>query len=106
MRISQNFIKILYYVVDHVRIFHTAYLVTSGTGEVACFGRTPYEAYLKAWLSAGYTLPTKTILVSIGPEQQKEEFLPWASVRIDGDGVVSISNRLDFDFSRVSLVRD
>ncbi|KAF4692833.1 hypothetical protein FOZ60_012527 [Perkinsus olseni] len=52
------------------------------TGEVACFGRTPYEAYLKAWLSAGYCLPTKTILVSIGPQQQKEEFLPWAKVLI------------------------
>lgn len=40
----------------------------SSTGEVASFGRTTHEAFLKSLLSAGFKLPnnTRTILLSIG----------------------------------------
>merc|ERR1711972_305974 len=48
------------------------------TGEVACFGVNQYEAFLKAMISAGFKLPTKNILISIGPSQQKIEFVQYA----------------------------
>jgi len=38
----------------------------ASTGEVACFGEDRYEAYLKALLSTGFSLPSKTVLLSIG----------------------------------------
>jgi len=44
------------------------------TGEVACFGVNKYEAFLKAMISAGFKLPTKNILLCIGPSIQKTEF--------------------------------
>ena len=47
----------------------------ASTGEVACFGRTREEAFLLAELSVGVKIPRKGIFVSIGGEQQKEEFL-------------------------------
>ena len=37
-----------------------------GVGEVACFGASRYEAYMKALLSTGFKLPKKDILLSIG----------------------------------------
>jgi len=48
------------------------------TGEVACFGKNQYEAFLKAMIAAGFKLPTKNILISIGPLAQKMEFLQYA----------------------------
>merc|ERR1719218_346550 len=48
------------------------------TGEVACFGQNQYEAFLKAMIAAGFKLPTKNILISIGPLAQKMEFLQYA----------------------------
>ncbi len=38
----------------------------SSTGEVACFGASRQEAYLKAMLSTGFTVPKKNILLAIG----------------------------------------
>lgn len=38
----------------------------ASTGEVACFGENRYEAYLKALMSTGMTIPKKSILLSIG----------------------------------------
>ena len=38
----------------------------SSTGEVACFGDNRYEAYLKGMMSTGFTIPKKSILISIG----------------------------------------
>merc|ERR1712110_874381 len=46
------------------------------TGEVACFGVNKYEAFLKAMIAAGFRLPTRNVLVCIGPAQQKLEFIP------------------------------
>jgi carbamoyl-phosphate synthase large subunit len=48
------------------------------TGEVACFGVNQYEAFLKAMISAGFRLPTKNVLVCVGPALQKVEFLHQA----------------------------
>lgn len=48
----------------------------ASTGEVACFGRDKYEAYMKALLSTGMTMPKKNILLSIGSFKEKLEMLP------------------------------
>ncbi|CAG8808375.1 30483_t:CDS:1, partial [Racocetra persica] len=50
----------------------------ASTGEVACFGRDKYEAYLKALISTGITvtMPRKNILLSIGSFKEKNEMLP------------------------------
>ncbi|TPX69761.1 hypothetical protein SpCBS45565_g02192 [Spizellomyces sp. 'palustris'] len=48
----------------------------ASTGEVACFGRDKYEAYMKALLATGFTMPKKNILISIGSFKEKLEFLP------------------------------
>merc|ERR1712100_298257 len=53
------------------------------TGEVACFGQNQYEAFLKAMIAAGFKLPTKNILISIGPLAQKMEFLQYAQTLTD-----------------------
>lgn len=38
----------------------------ASTGEVACFGDNRHEAYLKAMMSTGFSIPEKSILLSIG----------------------------------------
>ncbi|GMR52785.1 hypothetical protein PMAYCL1PPCAC_22980 [Pristionchus mayeri] len=47
----------------------------ASTGEVACFGKTRYEAYLKALLSTGFVVPKKNIFISIGGYTAKTEML-------------------------------
>ncbi|KAG8945336.1 hypothetical protein FRC04_000871 [Tulasnella sp. 424] len=49
----------------------------ASTGEVACFGKNKYEAYLKALISTGMVLPKKNILLSIGSFKEKLEMLPF-----------------------------
>ncbi|KAF2277390.1 aspartate carbamoyltransferase [Westerdykella ornata] len=48
----------------------------ASTGEVACFGRTKYEAYMKGLIATGFRLPKKNILLSIGSFKDKLEMLP------------------------------
>lgn len=48
----------------------------ASTGEVACFGKDRWEAYLKATISTGFKLPEKNILLSIGSFKDKVEMLP------------------------------
>ncbi|KAF7314030.1 Bifunctional pyrimidine biosynthesis protein [Mycena chlorophos] len=48
----------------------------ASTGEVACFGREKYEAYLKALISTGIVPPKKIILFSVGSYRDKLEILP------------------------------
>ncbi|KAI0022516.1 carbamoyl-phosphate synthase [Xylariomycetidae sp. FL0641] len=48
----------------------------ASTGEVACFGRDKYEAYLKALMSTGFKIPKSNILLSIGSYKDKKEMLP------------------------------
>lgn len=49
----------------------------ASTGEVACFGKNKYEAYLKSLISTGFKLPKKNILFSIGSYKEKHELLPY-----------------------------
>ncbi|TFK22828.1 aspartate carbamoyltransferase [Coprinopsis marcescibilis] len=48
----------------------------ASTGEVACFGRDKYEAYLKGLISTGIHPPKKNILFSVGSYKEKLEILP------------------------------
>ncbi|KAK5199734.1 Carbamoyl-phosphate synthase [Exophiala xenobiotica] len=48
----------------------------ASTGEVACFGRDRFEAYIKATISTGFKLPEKNVLLSIGSFKDKMEMLP------------------------------
>ncbi len=50
----------------------------SSTGEVACLGTSVHEAFLKALLAAGFRLPEKNILVSLGGDENKEKFAEHA----------------------------
>lgn len=47
----------------------------SSTGEVACFGTNVHEAFLKGMLAANFKLPKKNIVISIGPQSAKNEFV-------------------------------
>jgi carbamoyl-phosphate synthase (ammonia) len=44
----------------------------ASTGEVACFGASREEAFLKALLSTGFKMPKKNILVSVNEDLQDE----------------------------------
>jgi carbamoyl-phosphate synthase (ammonia) len=44
----------------------------ASTGEVACFGKTREEAFLKALLSTGFKMPQKNILVSVQESLQDD----------------------------------
>lgn len=44
----------------------------SSTGEVACFGASTEEAFLKSLLSTGFKMPKKNILVSVQADLQDE----------------------------------
>ncbi len=50
----------------------------SSTGEVACFGDSLEEAFLKSLLSTGFRLPKKNILLTLGDIEEKIEFLDSA----------------------------
>jgi len=51
----------------------------ASTGEVACLGEDVHEAFLKALISAGFELPRKNILLSLGGELSKHRFLASAT---------------------------
>ncbi len=59
----------------------------ASTGEVACLGDDFDEAFLKAMLSVGYSLPIKNVLLSTGPLESKVALLEHvkllAGLRID-----------------------
>ncbi len=54
---------------------HTSVEMAS-TGEVACFGDSYSEALLKSMMAAGFRLPKKNVLVSLGKEENKIKMLP------------------------------
>ena len=58
----------------------------ASTGEVACLGEDVHEAFLKSLLSAGYVLPRRSILLSIGGRVQKHKFLAAART-LEGMGL-------------------
>lgn len=60
----------------------------ASTGEVACFGRNKYEAYLKALLATGIKIPKKNVLLSIGSFKEKVELLPQVKELYDNGFVI------------------
>jgi len=53
------------------------------TGEVACFGVNQYEAFLKGMIAAGFKLPAKNVLLCIGGQEKKLEFVTYAKLFVD-----------------------
>ncbi len=47
----------------------------ASTGEVGCLGDDFNEAFLKSYISVGFVMPEKTVLLSTGPIGNKAEFL-------------------------------
>lgn len=47
----------------------------ASTGEVACFGENKFEAFIKALISTGFTIPKKNILLTVGAYKAKTEML-------------------------------
>jgi carbamoyl-phosphate synthase large subunit len=47
----------------------------ASTGEVGCIGKELDDAFFKAFLSVGFTMPKKNVLVSAGPLESKGRFL-------------------------------
>ncbi|KAJ8588189.1 glutathione synthetase ATP-binding domain-like protein [Rhizopogon salebrosus TDB-379] len=69
----------------------------ASTGEVACFGRDKYEAYLKALISTGIVPPKKNILFSIGSYQEILEILPSVrKLHAAGYNIFATSDTADF----------
>ncbi|OBZ72818.1 Protein pyrABCN, partial [Grifola frondosa] len=69
----------------------------ASTGEVACFGRDKYEAYIKALISTGIVLPKKNILFSIGSYKEKLEILPSVQkLHAAGYNIFATSGTADF----------
>ncbi|KZT20717.1 carbamoyl-phosphate synth [Neolentinus lepideus HHB14362 ss-1] len=69
----------------------------ASTGEVACFGRDKYEAYLKALISTGIVPPKKNILFSIGGYKEKLELLPVVQkLRAAGYNIFATAGTADF----------
>jgi len=52
----------------------------ASTGEVACLGEDVEEAYLKSILATDQHLPQKTVLISLGGEENKIRFLEEAGL--------------------------
>ena len=52
----------------------------ASTGETGCIGPELSDAFLKAFLSVGFRLPTKSIFLSTGPIESKAEFLESAKM--------------------------
>ncbi|KAH9974929.1 carbamoyl-phosphate synth [Lactifluus volemus] len=69
----------------------------ASTGEVACFGRDKYEAYLKALMSTGIVPPEKNILFSVGGFKEKVELLPSVQkLQAAGYNIFATSGTSDF----------
>ncbi|TFY80757.1 hypothetical protein EWM64_g3257 [Hericium alpestre] len=69
----------------------------ASTGEVACFGRDKFEAYLKALISTGIVPPKKNILFSIGGYKEKLELLPSIQrLQAAGYNIFATSGTADF----------
>ncbi|KAG0278845.1 hypothetical protein BGZ95_002994 [Linnemannia exigua] len=69
----------------------------ASTGEVACFGKDKYDAYIKALVSTGFTLPKKNILLSIGSFKEKMEMLPAVKrLRALGYNLFATAGTADF----------
>jgi len=83
------------------------------TGEVACFGKNHYDAYLKALSSVGINIPKKAILLSIGSFKFKKEFVE--SVKLLNDmgytlygttGTAEYYKELNINIKELSINQD
>lgn len=69
----------------------------ASTGEVACFGATREEAYLKGLVASSHRVPKKTIGVSIGTYKEKLEFLASAKQLVSlGMKLIATPGTADF----------
>ncbi|KAG5641186.1 hypothetical protein DXG03_005797 [Asterophora parasitica] len=69
----------------------------ASTGEVACFGRDKYEAYIKGLIATGIIPPKKNILFSIGSYREKLELLPSIQkLNSAGYNIFATSGTADF----------
>ena len=76
------------------------------TGEVAAFGRNRYEAFLKALLSTGqFQIPKKGILLCIGPQNGKSEFLPYAETLEKTLGYQLFATETTYEFLKTACPR-
>ena len=53
------------------------------TGEVACFGHTKEEAYIKGICATGFVLPSKKVLLSLEDNTHLHEFEAAAAALCD-----------------------
>jgi len=58
----------------------------ASTGEVACFGEDIEEAYLKAIIATGGSIPSKGVFISLGGQDKKLKFLEGAK-QLDALGI-------------------
>jgi carbamoyl-phosphate synthase/aspartate carbamoyltransferase len=69
----------------------------ASTGEVACFGRDKYEAYLKGLIATGIIPPKKNILFSVGSYKEKLEILSSVQkLSAAGYNIFATSGTADF----------
>jgi len=47
------------------------------TGEVACFGRSIHEAFLKAIISTGFKIPKRSVLLSVKGDENRFRCIGW-----------------------------
>ena len=74
-----------------------SYVEMASTGEVACFGDTYSEALLKSMLAAGFRLPKKNVLVSLGKEENKMKLLSGIQTLADmGFKIFATEQTADF----------
>jgi len=52
----------------------------ASTGEVACFGKDIYEAFLKSLIATGNHLPQKSVFISLAGQENKVKFLGSAKI--------------------------
>lgn len=69
----------------------------ASTGEVACLGNDIEEAYLKAIIATDQRLPQKTVLISLGGEENKIRFLDEARL-LHQIGLIIFATRKTCEF--------
>lgn len=73
------------------------YVEMASTGEVACFGESYSEALIQSMLAAGFRLPKKNILVSLGKDENKVKLLPSLRMLADmGYALFATEHTADF----------
>jgi carbamoyl-phosphate synthase large subunit len=77
------------------------------TGEVACFGRSFYDALSKAYTAAGYSLPIKgSALITVGGQRNKEKILPLISKIANlGYSILATEHTAEYILKNVSKIK-